>query len=176
MDRIMSIDLERPNLRKRIGGYDVRAVDTLLRGAARTLHELRMENETLREKLSAQYEELERARGQERAVTDILAQAQRAADETRAAAHRQADALIEEARLAAIQERLDSQKQVSEASYELERLRDERVRAERDLRMLLERMLRDLDGRSPSKQAVIEVDSSSPPLEIVAGEGMVAGI
>lgn len=164
MDRIMPIDLERPDLRKRIRGYDVRAVDALLRGAARSLHEQRMENETLRERLASQTEELERVHGQERLMSDVLINAQRAADETRAAAQKHADAIIEEARLAALAERVSGQQQVSDIRYEIERLRAERARMEADTRSLLERMLREL-GPAQITQAVVE----SPTLTIIEG-------
>jgi len=149
MDRIMPIDLERPNLRKRFRGYDVNAVDTLLRGAARTLHEQRMENEALRERLASQTEELERARAAERMTQDVLLSAQRAADETRASAHRQADAMLEEARVSAMAERVNAQQQILEVRSEIERLRADRVRLEVELRALLERYLREL-GPAPS--------------------------
>lgn len=165
MDRIMPIDLERPDLRKRIRGYDVRGVDALLRGAARALHELRMENETLRERLAGQTEELERVHGQERLMSDVLINAQRAADDTRAAAQKHADAMIEEARLAALAERVAGQQQASEIRFEIERLRAERARMEADTRALLERLLREL-GPPPVTQAVAE----TPPLTIVHGE------
>lgn len=173
MDRIMSIDLERPDLRKRFRGYDVRAVDSLLRGAARTLHELRMENETLRERLSAQFDELERARGQERVVTDVLAHAQRTADETRATAHHQAEAIIEEARLATVRERLDGERQLTETKLELERLRAERSHAEKELRALLERLLREINPPAQATLAVVEV--STPTLHVVEGDMDFAG-
>jgi cell division initiation protein len=166
----MPIDMERPNLRKRFRGYDTRMVDALLRGAARSMHELRMENEALRERLAAQFDELERARNQERVVTDVLTHAQRTADETRAAAHRQAEALVEEARLAALAEKINGQRELSECRLDLERLREERVRAEREIRALVERILRDLE--SPNRtMAVIE----TPTLRIVEGEAEVAG-
>lgn len=165
MDRIMPIDLERPDLRKRIRGYDVRAVDALLRGAARSLHELRMENETLRERLVGQTEELERAHSQERLMSDVLVNAQRAADETRAAAQKHADAIIEEARLASLAERVAAQQQVSDLRYDIERLRHERARMETETRSLLDRLLREL-GPVSITQAVID----APTLMIVEGE------
>lgn len=149
MDRIMPIDLERPDLKKRVRGYDVRQVDVLLRGAARTLHELRMENEALRERLASQTQELERARAAERLTQDILLNAQRAADETRAAAHQHADAVREEARVTALAERMAIHDQLSEARAELTRIHSEKTRFEADMRQLLERYLRDL-GPEPS--------------------------
>ena len=156
MDRIMPIDLERPELRRRFRGYDVREVDSLMRGAARSLHELRMENEALRERLVSQSEELDRARSQERLMNDVLINAQRAADETRAAAQKHADAILEEARLGALAERVNTQQQISETRYELERLRQERARAEAEIRATLERLMRELGPVEAPTLTVVE--------------------
>ncbi|MGV3616654.1 MAG: DivIVA domain-containing protein [Fimbriimonas sp.] len=164
MDRVMPIDLEHPDLRRRIRGYDVRAVDALLRGAARSLHELRMENEALRERLAGQTEEVERVRSQERMMSDALVTAQRAADETRAAAQKHADAILEEARLAALAERVSGQQAISEIRFDMERLRAERARMEGEIRALLDRMLREL-GPTNTTLAVVE----APTLTIVDG-------
>jgi cell division initiation protein len=162
MDRIMPIDLEHPDLRRRFRGYDVKAVDALMRGAARSLHELRMENETLRERLTGQTDELERARGQERLVNEVLVTAQRAADETRAAAQKHADSILEEARLAALAERVAVQQQVSEVRFELERLRAERARVETEVRLMLERLLRELGPAEP-----VPTLAELPPLTLL---------
>jgi cell division initiation protein len=158
----MPIDLEHPDLRRRFRGYDMKVVDALMRGAARSLHELRMENETLRERLTGQTEELERARGQERLVNEVLVTAQRAADETRAAAQKHADSMLEEARLAALAERVAVQQQVSEVRFELERLRAERARVETEVRLMLERLLRELGPANP-----VPIVAELPPLTLL---------
>lgn len=170
MDRVMPIDLERPELRKRLRGYDVQAVDALLRGAARSLHELRMENEALRERLVSQTDELDRARNHERMMSDVLINAQRAADETRALAQKHADAIIEEARLASLAERVAGQQKISETRFDMERLRNDRVRMEQEIRGLLDRMLREL-GPEASTHAVIE----APTLTLIDREADAAG-
>jgi len=144
MDRIMPIDLERTELRKTLRGYEPEAVDRLLQGASQTMQALLVENEELRERLARQSEELERTRLQEQTLRDVLVVAQRAADETRLAAQRQADAMLEEARQAALAERMAVQQQVSEARWEYERLRGERMRFAEEFRLLLERHQRDL--------------------------------
>lgn len=164
MDRVMPIDLERPDLRKRLLGYDRSEVDALLEGAARALHELLLENESLRIRVGIQTEEIERSRSQERYLNEVLLTAQKAAEETRSSAQRHAEALIEEARIAALAERVTCQQQVSEVKLDLERLRGERYRVESEFRALLNRMLRDLGPEQP-KLTVLESEPSGDVAE-----------
>jgi tryptophan 2,3-dioxygenase len=70
--------------------------------------------------------------------------AQKSAEETRLAAQKQADATIEEARQAALAERMASQQKLSEIRWDIERLRAERVRYADEFRTLLDRHQREL--------------------------------
>lgn len=144
MDRIMPIDLERPELRRKLRGYEPAVVDRLLNGAAKSLQELLLENAGLREELSRQRAASDLARKQEETLKEILVAAQRSADETRSCAHREAEAILEQARQAAMAERLAGQQQLSEARWELERVRSERTRYADEFRALLERHQREL--------------------------------
>lgn len=144
MERIMPIDLENVQLRKSLGGYDRRAVETLLKDTARSMESLLTENAALREELDRQRVDLVGYRTQEETLREALLLAQRAADETRAAAHRQADAILEEARQAALAEKMAVQQKLSEMRWELEKLRQERQRFADEFRELLGRYQRDL--------------------------------
>jgi cell division initiation protein len=77
-------------------------------------------------------------------LKDALLLAQKAADETRAAAHRHAENIIEVARQAALAERIAMQQQVSELRWDFERLRTERKRFEDEFKGMLERYQRDI--------------------------------
>ena len=154
MDRIMPIDLERPALRKGFRGYDVAAVDALLARTAATLVELLAENGRLREQNEIQKAEVERFRADEGLLRDALVLAQRTADETRASAQRHAEVILEEARQAALAERMAVQQKVSELRWEFDRLRVDRDRFVAETRALLERQLRELEA---------------PPLSVVEG-------
>src|ERR1022692_2870126 len=107
MDRIMPIDLERVQLRKSFRGYETEKVDALLSGSAESLQALLVENASLREHVERQERELERVKLGENTLKDAIILAQKAADETRAAAHKHAEAILEEARLAALAERVN---------------------------------------------------------------------
>jgi len=144
MDRIMPIDLERVQLRKSFRGYETSAVDQLVKASAESLQSLLVENCALKEDIERQRHEIERNRLQEDTLKDALLLAQKAADETRAAAHKHGDNIIEEARQAALAERIAMQQQVSELRWEFERLKTEKKRFEEDFRALLDRYRQDM--------------------------------
>ena len=144
MDRIMPIDLERAKLRKSFRGYERVKVDALLAGAAESLQALLVENSNLREQVERQLRDLERTKIEENTLKDALLLCQKAADETRAAAHKHADAILEEARQSALAERIASQQQISEMRWDIERLRSERKRFEDEFKSMLDRYQRDI--------------------------------
>ena len=144
MDRIMPIDLERAQLRKSFRGYETSSVDRLIKSTAESLQAILVENQSLREEVERQRHELERTRLQENTLKDALILAQKAADETRAAAHRHGENIIEEARQAALAERIAMQQQVSELRWDLERLRGERQRFQSEFKEMLDRYQRDI--------------------------------
>ena len=144
MDRLMPIDLERAQLKKSFRGYDRIKVDALLARASESLAALLIENSELREQVDRQWRDLERTKLEENTLKDALMLAQKTADETRAAAHKHAEAILEEARQAALAERVSCQQSVSEMRWEVERLKAERKHFEEDFKALLDRYQRDI--------------------------------
>lgn len=164
MDRLMPIDLERAQLRKSFRGYETAAVDTMIKAAAESLQAALVENCALKEELERQRHEIERNRLQEDTLKDALMLAQKAADETRAAAHKHAENILEEARQAALAERLALQQQVSELRWNIERTRAEKRRFEDELRSMLDRYRQDLDSIAILTSVPGEVESASTVL------------
>jgi len=144
MDRIMPIDLEQPELRKKLRGYETTAVDRLLLGAAKSLQALLHENEALRLELDRQKSQLDSMRAQEQTLKEVLVVAQRAAEDTRSAAKMNAEATLEEARQSAMSEKMATQQKLSEIRWEIDRLKAERSRYADEFRSLLERHQREL--------------------------------
>lgn len=148
MERILPIDLERLELRRSLRGYDRATVDEWLQKAALEIETLIKELQESRETGERQHAELERHRSQEATLKEALLLAQKAADETRAVAHREAEQIVERARL-------DAEAAHRAAADRLERLQDEigRLRAEAvqlggALRALGESAARAADDRS----------------------------
>jgi len=146
MDRLMPIDLERAQLRKSFRGYETSAVDDLVKRSAETLGSLLVETASLRDEVERQRQELDRTRLQENTLKDALMLAQKAADDTRAAAHRHGENILEEARQAALAEKIAVQQQITEMRWDLERLRTEKQRFEAEFKSMLDRYQRDLPG------------------------------
>ena len=144
MDRIMPIDLERVQLRKSFRGYETSSVDQLIKGSAESLQLLLVENAGLREEVERQRQELDKTKLQENTLKDALLLAQKAADDTRSAAHRHAENIVEEARQAALAERISLQQQVSELRWDIERIRSEKLRFEGEFKAMLDRYQRDI--------------------------------
>ncbi len=143
MDRIMPIDLENAKLRTSLRGYEKEAVDALLTGAATSIATFVAENEKLREANEKLRSEIDAHRSQEGILRDTLVLAQKTADETRAAAQKHCEAIVEEARLAASAERRGLEQQASDLRWEIERLRADRKRFAEEYREFLERHLRE---------------------------------
>lgn len=163
MDRILPIDLEHPKFRMSFRGYDKTEVDELLSGAARALAELIEENERLRGQVEVHAAELDVFRSQDALVKETLLVAQKAADETRAAAQKNADALIEEARQSGMVERMAAAQHLSELRWELDRLKSERARFAQEFRSLLERHSQDLERLSNPELSVVH---GEPPAAV----------
>jgi cell division initiation protein len=144
MDRIMPVDLDRTKLRKSFRGYETSEVDEILKVCARTIEALLADNQSLRQEGDKMRSELELKRAQEDTLKEALLLAQKTADETRAAAQKHAEAIIEEARQAALAERVAVQQKVSELRWDVERLKTERQRVTEDFRAMLEGHLRGL--------------------------------
>jgi cell division initiation protein len=144
MDRIMPIDLERAQLKRSFRGYDIQQVTELLAGAAQSMQALLVENVSLRDHIEGQNKQLDQVKLQENTLKDAIILAQKAADETRAAAHQHAAAILEEARLSALAERVAGQQQISELRWEIERLKTEKHRFEEEFKAMLDRYQREI--------------------------------
>lgn len=156
MERIMPIDLERAELRKKMRGYDPKQVHDLLQRAANEITGLRAENARLNEALERQRQELESFRAQENTLKEALILAQRTADEARANAHKEASLIVEEAGRKAREVQTDAERKLDDVRWELERLRLEKQKFLNGFRAMLEAQLRDI--------------AETPGLKVVDGE------
>lgn len=130
MERIKPIDLERTPIRRAFRGYHRNTVDLLLGRASRTIEELLGEEQRLRAENERLKAELEQYRSLETTMKDALLLAQKAADETRAAAHKEAESIVEKARLQA-------RRQQEDAAADIRRLNEEFQNLEREYRAFL---------------------------------------
>lgn len=177
MERIKPIDLERAPIRRAFRGYHRNTVDLLLGRASKTIEELLSEEQRLKAENERLKAELEQYRALEATMKDALVLAQKAADETRAAAHKEAEAILERARL-------QSKKEQEDKAADIRRLNEEFQNLEREYRAFLgqyrallaqqmEQVERLIAGQSPAPAvrpavAAVEVEAEtgeSEPLE-----------
>lgn len=139
MERITPIDLESarfPLVRK---GYDTNAVDAMLRSASSELESMRRELADLRAKHEIERKELELFRSKESTLADALILAQRTSDETRAAAHKEAELIVEHAKRQAD----DIRRAAKDEMADLERKIEQRMRDKKNFEARFRSMLND---------------------------------
>ena len=157
MERMMPIDLERLNLRKSMRGYDTAQVDTAIQRASQTIKDLLVENQKLKEDNDRNRTQIQQSELNADSIRETLVIAQRAAEEARANANQHASAILEEARTAALAERVANQQRVSELRWEFERIRAEKERYVHEYKAMLQRQLSELTA-PVAGYAVVEGD------------------
>jgi cell division initiation protein len=95
------VEIRHVKLGRRFGGYDRRATDALLGKINESFEDVWRERADLRDEIERLEGELARFRELEVLLRNTLVSAERSADELRAQAHREADVILEEARVKA---------------------------------------------------------------------------
>ncbi len=144
MERMMPIDLERAELQKSFRGYDRNQVQALLQRAAKEMATLRSEIESAQAEIGKLRQEVESFRAQENTLKEALILAQKTADETRAAAHKESDLIVEQARQKSTDVEAQMQSKINDLRWELERLRLDKQKFLNSYRGMLEAQLRDI--------------------------------
>lgn len=121
-ERLTPVDILNLRFARRMSGYHIADVDEFVRRVASDMEAVLADNAGLRERIASHERELSQYHALETTMKDALVMAQKAADETRAAAHAQASAQIQEANA-----------RLSEVNSQIERLHQERRRLVRDL-------------------------------------------
>jgi cell division initiation protein len=172
MDRIKPIELDKATLPRVFRGYDPKVVDALLERSSREIEGLLVEQRQMRSEIDRLKSELQSYRGMESALKDALMIAQKAADETRSNAHKEAELILESARQTAFEEQHRLASEVKSLTTQIDLLQKERDRFERQFRVILQDHLRELDQlfESPSTPRTAE---SAPAEEAVAATAVV---
>ncbi len=121
-----------------MGGYDRGQVDTLLERTADVFEMLLNQVRDLKEQIEEQKERIESFHEMESTLRNALVSSQKYGEDVIDAARRQADAILEEARLARAQASLEAAKLPGRITAEIEELQRARDRARADLLSLLD--------------------------------------
>lgn len=160
MERITPIDLESarfPLVRK---GYDTEAVDAMLKSAAAELETLTREIQSLRSQHELEQKELNLFRSKESTLADALILAQKTADETRAAAHKEGELIIAHAKRQAEDLRREANDELADLDRKIEQRMQERKSFEARFRSLLDEYGRTLK-ETPTLTVEAENDAAA---------------
>ena len=145
--KISSLEIEDQRFGRKVRGYDPAEVDSFLRMVAAELERLNLERGELRADNASLKTEIEEARKRERTLQDAIAAATRIAEQIRDEGQRDAQGMLEEARMRSERMIENAQTELVELEREVTRLRIERETFENRLRMAIDEHKRLLDIR-----------------------------
>ena len=146
MERITPIDIQHKSFKKALQGYDRAEVDQFLDEVIETLEDDATHRAALQAEIADLKERISHFKAMEESLQNTLVLAQRTADEVKASAHKEADLIREQARLAAEREITSYNDAIAETRREHQRAIEAAEKAKSELRSLLMTHLSLLDS------------------------------
>ena len=165
MSKITVIDIQHKSFKKQLQGYDRGEVDAFLDELIETIEDEATARAALEAEIADLRERISHFKAMEESLQHTLVLAQRTADEVKAAAHKEADLIKQEARMQAEREITSLADRITESRREYQRAVDTAEQAKSEIRSLLRSHLALID-RVP---AVHEL--ARPPAETAAAAG-----
>jgi cell division initiation protein len=137
MAKITIIDIQHKEFKKTLQGYDRNEVNEFLDEIIETLEDENTMRTALQGEIAELRERLSHFKTMEESLQSTLLLATRTADEVKAAAHKEADLIKQEARLTAEREISALSARIEEARREADRHQDTAEKAKSELRSLL---------------------------------------
>lgn len=137
MEKITAIDIQHKQFKKALQGYDRAEVDQFLDDIIETLEDEAHHRAALEAEIADLRERISHFKAMEESLQNTLVLAQRTADEVKASAHKEADLIREQARLAAEREIANYNDAISEVRREHQRSVEAGEKARSELRSLL---------------------------------------
>jgi len=160
---ITPVEVRHARLGRSLFGYNRKQANGLLESIAQSYEETWWERSDLRDEVERLQGELTRFRDMERLLRDTLMSAERAAEDLRAAARREYDMLLQEARLKAREVVVEAESERERVRAEIRNLRTARSELRASYRAFLQAALERLD-------AELEPDTSIEPLVALPDE------
>jgi cell division initiation protein len=174
MAKVTIVDIQHKSFKKALQGYDRTDVDAYLEEIMETLEDEAQIRAALEGEVADLKERISHFKAMEETMNATLLLAQRTADEVKAHAHKEADLIKAEARIAAEREIASLGSRIEEARREAQRSMDTAEQAKSDLRSLLMSHLSLIDRVVPDTAAIPAAPAAEPappanqPLLIVA--------
>lgn len=150
--KITVVDIQHKTFKRALQGYDRTDVDQFLDEVIETLEDDASAKAALEAEVADLKERLSHFKAMEESLQSTLLLAQRTADEVKASAHKEADLIKAEARLAAEREITSLGERIEDARREHQRATDTAEKARSEIRSLLMSHLSLID-RAPTIQA-----------------------
>jgi cell division initiation protein len=162
MARLTILDIQHKEFKKSLQGYDRNEVNEFLDEIIEALEDEAQARAALEGDIADLRERLSHFKAMEESLQSTLLLAQRTADEVKAAAHKEADLIKQEARLVAEREISELSGRIDESRREAQRHGDTAEKAKSELRSLLMTHLSLLE-RTPVTAAAEPAANASPP-------------
>ncbi len=137
MTRITVVDIQHKTFKKQLQGYDRSEVDAFLDEIIESVEDEATVRAALEAEIADLRERISHFKAIEESLQHTLVLAQRTADEVKAAAHKEADLIKQEARMHAERQIADLGERISESRREYGRALDTAAQAKSELRSLL---------------------------------------
>lgn len=146
------VEIRHVKLGRRLGGYDRPATDALLLRIAESFEDVWRERADLRDEIERLEGELARFRELEVLLRNTLVSAERSADELRAQAHREADVILDEARVRAREIGGGAESERERVRADIRRLKNVEAQMRADYRAFLVTALDRLEGDTEERE------------------------
>jgi cell division initiation protein len=169
MAKITIIDIQHKEFKKSLQGYDRNEVNEFLDEIIETLEDENSMRTALQGEIAELRERLSHFKTMEESLQSTLLLAQRTADEVKAAAHKEADLIKQEARLVAEREVSGLSARIEDSRREAQRHQDTAEKAKSELRSLLMSHL-SLIERTPAEPVTPAPAATAPAASEAAGD------
>ena len=146
------VEIRHVKLGRRLGGYDRPATDALLVRIAESFEDVWRERADLRDEIERLEGELARFRELEVLLRNTLVSAERSADELRAQAHREADVILDEARVKAREIGGGAESERERVRADIRRLKNVETQMRAEYRAFLATALDRLEGDTEERE------------------------
>ena len=146
------VEIRHVKLGRRLGGYDRPATDALLVRIAESFEDVWRERADLRDEIERLEGELARFRELEVLLRNTLVSAERSADELRAQAHREADVILDEARVKAREIGGGAESERERVRADIRRLKNVEAQMRAEYRAFLATALDRLEGDTEERE------------------------
>src|SRR5580700_7339461 len=137
MEKITPVDIQHKTFKKALQGYDRADVDQFLDEVIETLEDEASQRAALEAEISDLKERISHFKAMEESLQNTLILAQRTADEVKASAHKEADLIRAEARVANEKEIAQYSDRANESRRDYQRVYETTEKARSELRSLL---------------------------------------